>query len=299
MEPIYFIDRCSGQKVREAVYGGRALQVLYGSGCLGRLLRDLVSRFALSSRFVGWWQHRSWTKRQIKPFVETYGIDTSEFLDPIERFQSFNDFFIRKLKPQARPIAEGDIAVMPADGRYRFFPHLRMEQPVDIKGRQLNLNELLGNSLLAQQYEGGSLVMARLCPTDYHRFHFPMTCVPGASQLINGPLFSVNPIAIRQNIRIFSENKRMLTPLGSLLFGDVYCIEVGATTVGSIQQTYTPNILQEKGAEKGFFAFGGSAMLLLFPPNRITFDADLLAAMRHGLEIRCLMGQRMGVVTRI
>ena len=301
MTPIDFINRLTQQKEREAVFGEAAIRLLYGQGWLatliGRPLRCLASKYSLFSRMVGWWQQRSWTKAQIKPFIETYQIDVAEFLDPVEGFSCFNDFFIRKLKPTVRPIADGGddrIAVIPADGRYLLYPQLATTQLVDVKGRRLNLTELLGDQALGRRYEQGSLVMARLCPTDYHRFHFPITCVPTSSRLINGALYSVNPIAIKQNIRIFSENKRMITKLYSPLFGDVLCIEVGATTVGSIHQTYAPDCRQEKGAEKGFFSFGGSSMLLLFLPGSIAFDEDLLQAMDHGLEIRCLMGQRLG-----
>ncbi|MGE4169074.1 MAG: phosphatidylserine decarboxylase [Candidatus Babeliales bacterium] len=150
------------------------------------------------------------------------------------------------------------------------------------------------NASLAQEFQGGSMVLARLCPSDYHRFHFPCDCLPGPTKLINGWLYSVNPLAVKRNIHSLTQNKRTLCELRTPLFGRVLYMEIGATNVGSIQETYTPNQWQTKGAEKGYFEFGGSALILLFAKNTIQFDSDLLAATENKLEIRCLLGQSMG-----
>jgi len=138
------------------------------------------------------------------------------------------------------------------------------------------------------------MVISRLCPTDYHRFHFPCTCIPGKAKLINGPLFSVNPLALKKHIAILSENKRVLTPLETGLFGQALYIEVGATCVGSIKQTFTPSKPHEKGEEKGYFEFGGSCTILLFQPNTIQFDQDLIDASADYIETYAKMGTSLG-----
>ena len=137
-------------------------------------------------------------------------------------------------------------------------------------------------------------MVARLAPPDYHRFHFPITCIPGPPHPIDGPLFSVHPIALAKHWGILAENKRVVTSLLSEQFGKVLFIEVGATNVGTIHQTHLPNIEQQKGVEKGYFSFGGSCILLLFAKGRFCLDADLKKASLQGLEVRCLMGQSMG-----
>ena len=139
------------------------------------------------------------------------------------------------------------------------------------------------------------MAIVRLCPSDYHRFHFPCDCVPGQTRLINGWLYSVNPLAIKNNLDIFTQNKRTLCELETNRFGKILYLEIGATNVGSIQQTYEPFEKQPKGAEKGYFEFGGSSLILLFAKGMIQFDQDLLDATEAGLEMRCLMGQQMGV----
>ena len=138
------------------------------------------------------------------------------------------------------------------------------------------------------------MVMARLAPADYHRFHFPCNCTPSKAHLITGPLYSVNPIALRKNIEYLTENKRMITELKTHLFGTILAIEVGATFVGSIVQTFEPEKHYAKGDEKGYFEFGGSCILLLFEPARIQLDQDLIENTHQGLETLGQMGQSLG-----
>ncbi|MDP1879924.1 MAG: phosphatidylserine decarboxylase [Parachlamydiaceae bacterium] len=299
MNPIYYIDRQSGQIKQEKVYREKALELVYGQGLMNRFLKltflPLITRFPLFSKFYGFLQKLPRSVKKIEPFIKAYEINTLEFAEPVSHFRSFNDFFIRHLKPEARPIdSTSNSAVIPADGRYYFFENINHCDGFLVKGKKFHLKELLGSVELAKEYEGGSMVMARLCPSDYHRFHFPIDSIPSETSLINGYLYSVNPMAVKHNIHIFSQNKRTLSCLKSSLFDDVLYMEIGATCVGSIQQTYEPNQKQQKGQEKGYFEFGGSSLIILFKPNRIRFNQDLLDATHKGMEILCLMGQQMG-----
>ena len=300
MESLRYIDRVTRSERVEEVYGGKPLRFLYGKSFSSRLigtpLSHLLSKLRFISAAVGWWQKQKWTKRKIAPFIKRFNIDTSEFLEPVSSFRSFNDFFIRKLKKEARPIAPGaNVAVIPADGRYRFIPSIAKIDGFIVKGQKFSLPELLGDAKLAADYSEGSMVMARLCPTDYHRFHFPCDGTPGPAKVIKGNLYSVNPIALKKNIHIYTRNKRAITHIETPAFGKVLYLEVGATNVGTIHETYTPNHPCHKGDEKGYFSFGGSALILLFPKGAITFDQDLIDLSKKGLEILCLMGQPMGV----
>jgi phosphatidylserine decarboxylase len=293
MQPITYIDRSDGKKKVESVYGESAIAFLYGPSFLGSILRTLSATLPFISAFYGWMQKQGWTKRKILPFIERFHLDTGEFLDSVDSFRCFNDFFIRKLKPSARPLTPSPFAI-PADGRYYFYPDLTSCDGYIVKGKKFSLEQLLNDKMLAERYRNGSMVLARLCPTDYHRFHFPCDGIPAAPRRINGALYSVNPFAIRQNIDIFTENKRVITEIATESFGKVLYIEVGATNVGSIIHTSRSDIQYHKGDEKGYFAFGASALILLFEQGHITFDKDLVEATRQGSEIRCLVGQSMG-----
>ena len=295
---ILVFDRVTRHLDEEKIYGGFFLKILYKNRFFAWLL-PLLSRSPAMSHFYGWLQSRSFTKRKIEPFIKKFSIDRSEFAQEVTQFSSFNDFFIRKLKADARPIERGEgSAIMPADGRYLAYPNIEKIPHIWAKNQSLSLNQLFnGNQKWVDQYAYGSLLIARLAPVDYHRFHFPSDCLPTEPLLLNGPLYSVNPIALTKNINYLTENKRVITFLDSEDFGKIAYIEVGATHVGSIHQTYSPNTPYEKGDEKGYFSFGGSTLLLLFEPNRIIFAQDLLDHTAQGHETRALMGQLMGVKT--
>lgn len=284
MEPIFVIDRETGKIEEEQVYGAGLLKFFY-SNPVGKPFSHFLSRLPFISSFFGWWQKLPFTKKNINPFIKKYHIDSTEFLT--HNFNSFNDFFIRKLK--ARPL-KGE-AIIPTDGRFRFFQNISESEGFLIKGEKFSLITLLQDMSLADKYNHGSMILARLCPTDYHRFHFPVDCIPSESHLINGWLYSVNPVALKQDIHIFTKNKRMITTLRTEKYGDILFIEVGATNVGSIIQTYTPHQPTPKGSEKGYFQFGASALIILFEPGKITFAPDLLK--QSDLEIKCKMGQNL------
>lgn len=296
---IQYIDRLTKKIQKEQVYGKFFLELLYSSRWISHVMAflflPLVAKNAIASKLYGLFQKSSFSRHKIKPFIEKFDVDASEFRDPIDSFRSFNDFFIRHLNATCRPIAQGEhVAVLPADARYLFFQDLQKVDGIVVKGETFSLVELLQSEELAQKYANGSMAIARLCPTDYHRFHFPCACMPGEARLINGPLYSVNPIALKKNIHILSHNKRVVTPLQTKQFGTVLYIEVGATYVGSIIQTFSKGEQVVKGDEKGYFSFGGSCIILLFEPKRIEFDADLLDASAKGLEVKALFGQSMG-----
>jgi len=291
MKEIEIIDRKSQKKLVEKIYGQKALDFLYGESFIGYLLMQLISRVPFFSRLYGWIQKTRFSQKKVKPFIDKYQIDEAEFQK--KDFDSFNDFFIRKLKKEARSICEDpNKVILFADARYRFFPDISKMDGFLVKGKNFSLSKLLQNDKLAKKYEKGSMVIARLCPTDCHRFHFSFDCIPSKPKRINGYLYSVNPKALLKNVEIFTENKREITQLQSKLFGQVQYIEIGATYVGSIHQTYHSDIYAKKGEEKGYFSFGGSCIILLFEEGKITFDPDLIRDDR--LEIRGLLGQSMG-----
>jgi len=302
MDAIRVINRETQEVEVEQVYGEKVIQFLYGhdffSKVFGTPLLFLLSRISFFSSLYGLWQKMPWTAKKIMPFIQKFHVDPSEFALSIEEFTSFNDFFIRKLKKEARPLAPGeDLAIIPADGRYLCYQNIEKIDGFVVKGKKFSLEELLQSEGLANNYRQGTMVMARLCPTDYHRYHFPCAAIPGATHHIGGALFSVNPLAVKQNIHIFTENKRTLCLLETEKFGKVAYIEVGATFVGSINQTYQAYSTVKKGDEKGFFAFGGSSLILLFEPNMLILDKDLVEAGFQQVETRCLMGQSLGKST--
>lgn len=294
VDEIHFHDRYLDKTCREKVYGDSALRWTYGT-LAGRVSLNTVVKRTWFSHWYGWRMDQANSRAKIAPFVEEYSLDPNEFAEGLDQFQSFNEFFFRKLKPDARPIdPDPGSAVFPADGRHLCVPNLSQCEGLFVKGQMFDLAKLLQDNALTKRFCNGSLLLSRLCPVDYHRFHFPVAGTPGPTRLINGPLFSVNPIALRQNIQIFTENKRCVTQLETQSFGCVLVMEIGATCVGGICQTYQPNSLVSKGQEKGYFRFGGSSTIMIFEPGKIQFDDDLIKQSSMQRELYAKIGDHMG-----
>lgn len=292
-QEILFYDRYEGRLRAEAVYGEKPLRWAYETA-LGRLCLEGIIKRRWFSALYGRWADSPSSRKEIAPFLERFGLDPGEFLDPVESFRTFNEFFFRRLRPETRPLAPGpDTVVFPADGRHLLVPDLSRDATIFAKGRRFDLATLLGDAALGRAFEGGSAVLSRLCPTDYHRFHFPLEGECDQPRLLNGFLYSVSPIALARSLRYLLENKRRVTEVRHPRIGRYLFLEIGATNVGGIVDTASPGPV-EKGGEKGYFRFGGSMVMTLFPPRTFVPVEDLAEQSVSGTELYARMGDRMG-----
>jgi phosphatidylserine decarboxylase len=294
--PIRYFDRRKQTIATEQVYGEKWVRWTYEKAT-GNLLLHALAKRHLASWYYGWRMNMRSSATKVLPFIVDYGLDVDEFAKSPFTFKTFNEFFYRSLKPGARPIAaEGDerVAVLPADGRHLAFQNVDAADGFYAKGQRFDLASFLGDPSLAAKFAGGSLLISRLCPVDYHRFHFPVSGTPGVARLIKGFLYSVSPIALRRRLEYLWENKRMVTLVESPGFGTVAVCEIGATMVGTIRQLYVENKAMKKGDEKGLFKFGGSCVVTIFQPGKIKFDADLVQHGAEGIEVYARMGESLG-----
>jgi phosphatidylserine decarboxylase len=274
-EQIEYVDRATGERRREIVYGETELRLLYYRP-LGRLLRRLMVRRPWFSRCNGWFKRRPGSRARIVDFATRYQVNVEEAEKP--------------LTPGARPICrEAEALLSPADGR-ALACALSADTHFSIKGQKVAVAELLGDGTAARALAGGWALVVRLAPKDYHRFHFPVDGHADAARFIGGLLESVHPLALAAGARSFA-NQRCVTRLESR-WGPVFMVEVGALTVGTIEQTYTPGPVM-RGAEKGFFRFGGSTVVLLWGPQGPVIDADIRANSAVGLETLVNYGTRI------
>ena len=293
-EEIRFMHRYNGCMETELVLGDRWLKFIYSSP-LGRLPLWLAIKRAWFSKWYGRKMSHPNSKSRIPAFIREFGVDENEFAEPATTHACFNDFFIRRLKKESRPICEGSEKIaFPADGRHLGFQNVSKVSSIFVKGQRFDLPSLFESEELAKPYEKGTLVISRLCPVDYHRFHFPVKGFATQPALINGSLYSVNPIALRKNISIFWQNKRYLNFLDSPRVGRVAQFLVGATCVGSV--TITAKLPGEisKGEEFGYFSFGGSTVLTLFEENTVVLSKDFLECSSQSIELYARMGDVMG-----
>jgi len=290
---IEFYNRSIDTVETESVYGEGFLRWAYGNP-LGRLTVALAVKRLWFSRWYGWRMDRRASRSKVQPFIDDYKVDVSEFADPVASYASFNQFFYRHLIPAARPIAAAhELAVFPADGRHLAIQNIDTAGSFYIKGQRFDLASFLGDAALADSFKGGSLLISRLCPVDYHRYHFPVSGHSTQSQILPGSLRSVSPLALRRSLSILWENRRMRTLVDSSEFGLVAVVEVGATCVGGMHSTFTPGLVS-KGAAKGYFSFGGSCVTTVFKAGAIEFDADLQSHAAAGREVYAKMGERCG-----
>ncbi|KAL6806082.1 putative phosphatidylserine decarboxylase [Trichoderma sp. SZMC 28012] len=239
------------------------------------------------------------SRDEIEKFIDFHRLDMSEVLLPIEEFKNFNEFFYRALKPGARPCSAPDnprIIVSPADCRSVVFNQISQATKIWVKGREFNMKRLLGDAYPddVSRYEGGALGIFRLAPQDYHRFHIPVDGVMGKPITIAGEYYTVNPMAIRSALDVYGENVRVLVPIDSEVHGRVMVICVGAMMVGSTIITRKEGEHVRRAEELGYFAFGGSTILLLFEPGKMRFDDDLVDNSNGALETLIRVGMSIG-----
>lgn len=278
----------------EKVAGGGLLKALYGNPA-GKLGLELLVKRKLYSSLTGLFCDAPISAKNIPSFVKNYDIDMSVCPRDIEDFKSFNDFFTRKLTREARPFDErADLLLSPGDGRLKAWENINMDEVTQVKGFTYSLKELFNDADLAEKYQGGTCIILRLAPVDYHRFHFIDDGVCGESKKIKGQYYSVNPIALNAIPRVFCQNTREYSIFSSENFGDIAYIEVGATSVGSIVQTYKPGERIRRGDEKGYFKFGGSTVILFLEKGKAHIDKDILEQTEMGYEVRVLAGESIG-----
>ena len=278
----------------ENVAGGNYIKWCYESP-VGKNLTELMIKKKLFSKVYGRYCDSNLSRNKINNFINEFNIDMSICQNNVNDFKNFNDFFIRKLNEDARPIDQNkDKLISPGDGRLLAYTNISINNLVQVKGIHYSLSELIHDNELAKEYEGGTCLVLRLCPTDYHRYHFIDNGNCEKTNFIPGNYYSVNPTALEKVAKLYCQNKREWCVFHSENFEDIIYVEVGATCVGSIVQNYVVNSPISKGDEKGYFKFGGSTVILFFKPNTIILDEDILTQSSLGFETKVHMGETIG-----
>ena len=300
MEIKYF-NRELDKLETEKVYGDKAVSWLYESAS-GRALTNILIRKPLSQVY-GALQSSSFTERKVKPFIKNFDINMEEYKteegrDQNSPFGSFNNFFIREFKEGAIEFI-ADEKVMPAFCEARYFGHesLNQEVTIPVKGKNWLASDLLANKKWDETFRDGPCLLARLCPVDYHRFHFPVSGNFLDDYRISGLLHSVNPLALAKVPEIFSVNERHVSILETPDFGKLAYIEVGAICVGKIIQSRELKGSFKRGEEKGYFLFGGSTVIVLGEKGAWKPDPIILDHTSKGIEVYQKLGSPIAIRT--
>lgn len=221
----------------------------------------------------------------IKPFIYKNNIDLKDF--KIEKWKSFNDFFIRKIKPDARPVdMDKNSFIAPCDGLLTVYDS---SQPLVVKGVKYSLKELLRDRNLAEKFENGKCLVYRLTPSHYHRYCYIDNGIKSRNRFIQGVLHTVQPIGL-ENAKVFKINSREYSLLRTENFGDIIQMEVGALFVGRILNYHQKHRFK-RGEEKGRFEFGGSTIVVLTKKDEVEILPEILNSKS---EYPVKMGQIVG-----
>lgn len=229
------------------------------------------------------------TTAVIRWFIQRYQVDMSEAANPDPAaYPSFNAFFTRELKPEARPIAQADW-ICPVDGAISQIGTINGDQIFQAKGHHYSTQALVGgDAQLAAQFQDGHFATIYLSPRDYHRIHMPCTGRLVRMIHVPGELFSVNPTTARGVPGLFARNERVVCVFEGP-FGPFVMVLVGATVVGSMATVWhgvvnppRPGKVREwsyadqdiqlpQGAEMGRFLLG-STIVWLTPKSNLAFN---------------------------
>lgn len=254
------------------------------------------------TQFAGWFARKNAgfvTQWAIKLFAKVYKVDMNEAQkSEFTAYATFNDFFVRPLKAEVRPIvAENHQLAQPADGSVSQLGPIQDDQIFQAKGHSYSVEALLaGNYQLADKFRGGEFITTYLSPRDYHRVHMPCDGLLSEMIYVPGDLFSVTPLTAANVPNLFARNERLICVFKTEM-GLMVQILVGATIVGSIETVWSgyvndqregvikrwtyPEQLDEnavflkKGEEMGRFKLG-STVVNLFEPNTIRFNSSLI-----------------------
>lgn len=292
---INFYNRVTQSVEREKVYGDKMVEWLYQTHS-GKALSHIIC-MAPVSKLYGALQDTNWSKGKIAPFIKTFNIPMDDYLpetqDTESPYSSFNQFFIRRFKEGKRTFVtdQNQMAAF-SEARYFGYKSVHDEEVVPVKGANLKPKHLISNSLWEDVFQDGPLLLARLCPVDYHRFHYPDNGVVLDDYRVEGLLHSVNPLALKAKQDILITNERHVTIVETENFGKLAYIEVGAICVGKIVQS-KPLVKGDKfirGQEKGYFLFGGSTVIVVGEKGKWTPSEDILEFTKKGMETYLHLG---------
>ncbi|CAO3617775.1 unnamed protein product [Cunninghamella blakesleeana] len=293
-------DRRTGQLIEErmSVYIRLGMRLLYKgmkTGIQSKTAKRILTNLTIRQ---GRKYDSPQSVREIPAFIKFHQLDLSEVLDPLDSFKTFNEFFYRKLKPEARPCEEPDnpsVIVSPADCRMMSFQTIDQATKIWIKGVDFSLAKLFDDVAYSLCFEGGSLAIFRLAPQDYHRFHIPVDGIITETKHIEGQYYTVNPMAIRTTLDVYGDNARSIVRMETEEFGKVAIVCIGAMMVGSIIITAEVGKPLKRADELGYFAFGGSTLVVTWEKGAMRFDDDLLENGHKSLETLVRVGERIAI----
>lgn len=226
----------------------------------------------------------------IKLYAKAYRINQEEMLEDINEYPCLHDFFIRKLKEEARPLNfETDTIVSPVDGVIEKCGIVTEDCVMTVKEKNYSIEEMLGRKDMAERFAGGTYVLLYLSPSHYHRIHSPVDGTVLESYSLGKKSFPVNRLGLKYGKGVLAKNFRTVTLLQHGRT-KIAMVKVGAMFINSVVVT-NKNSEWKKGEEAAYFSFG-STVLLFFEKDAFSLNPEL----KTPSEIR--MGERLGIIDK-
>lgn len=267
----------------------KALSFLYESSIGRLLLKPLVSS-SFVSNVVASFMNSKLSKIIISSFIKNNSINISDYEE--KKYNSFNDFFIRKIKSDKREIIIDDNSfISPCDSKLTCYS-INDKLLFKVKKSTYSVDSIIKDKKASIKYKNGYALIFRLSPDDYHRYCFIDNGKIVNNYKISGFFHTVNPIVYDKHM-VFKENSRECTLIKTKNFGNVMYVEVGALLVGKIKNIKISGNVN-RGEEKGYFMYGGSTIVLLVESDKIKIDEEILKNSKNGLETIVRYGEKIG-----
>lgn len=268
---------------------GIGLSFLYNTKIGRIILKPLVSTKTVSniSFFV---LNSKISCLLIKHFIKKHDINMNDY--ELKKYKSFNDFFIRKIKPGKRKIIKKeDVFIAPCDSKLTVY-EIDSKLTFKVKNSLYDVSSLIKDEKIAKKFKGGYALVYRLSPEDYHRYYFIDDGIVLKNYKIDGFFHTVNPV-VYDKFKVFKENTRECTYIKTKNFSEVLYVEVGALLVGKINNHKLLNF--KKGEEKGYFMYGGSTVIILVKKDVVKIDDEIINNSKNEYETYVKLGEKIGV----
>lgn len=300
---INFYDR-DGDLAKEAIPGFKLVK--FADSRFGRAFILPIVKSRPVANLVGWYKKTRFSlPKNIKTYAKKNNIELADFKPPAGQrdYFSFNDFFTRELSAQGLRkrsfTKDKNQFSSPADSKLFVLESVGNCDDFWVKESSFNLKSFLADSALAEEFKDGMVLIFRLAPSDYHRFHAPVDLKVEEIVELSGTLESVNPVSYAIG-REPLKNKRVIVRCHNKKFGDFVIAPIGAMAIGKILLEDSIKEAAETGQEiragqkMGYFEFGGSSILVLVKKNALSVDQNFLDHSKNGLETRVLTGDSIG-----
>lgn len=292
-KPLKYWDRYKNEVLFDKIYADWFIKWCYENK-IGKIFLDYFFSKKSFNILYGLYKTSKFSVKQIKADIEQYSVDMDLFKS--EKFNSYSDFFLREFKEGIRSFPNEEKLGAFAEGRVLAFNKIDVDHKYPVKGEFLTPELLLGNTNIAKDFLGGPIIIIRLCPIDYHHFHYPVDGKITDRYKLTGNYHSVNVLALKNRDDIFVKNEREITIIENINFGKMAYIEVGAMCVGKIIQKNPSSTNCVRGELKGHFEFGASTVILMGEKDKWSPSEDILKQSQKNIESYIKLGDEIAIL---